>query len=210
MARKIISCAKCGNKFSTRLIKVYVFKLWHCPEKGCKSEMFTYNDERIHKCKKCGFIVKFDDVMTLGSMGVAMKGTSRRRKVAETMSREGYEVTKVLIPEKRYCQRCLNVSNMINNMVQRETMKQKRVNREIPDAEVAEIARKAVLQKIREQHQQEVEKRKQEMKLKEKSRKPKKFEGAIVSKGKEMCITPLNTVLPKEKPKKERKVKKDE
>lgn len=168
--RKILPCAKCGNKFSTKLTKVYVFKLWHCPEKGCKGEMFTYNDTKIHKCKKCGFSVKFDDVMTIGSMGVAMKGTSRNEKVAKTMSREGYEVVKVLIPEKRYCQRCLNLSRMINNMVRRETMKRKCVNREIPDDEAKKINReavhRAVLQKLREQHQQEVEKRKQEMKKK--------------------------------------------
>lgn len=206
MARKILPCAKCNNKFSTRMLKVYVFKRRHCPKKGCKAEMFTYNDEKLHVCPKCGTVVKFDDQMTLGSMGVVMKGTSRSGKVAETMKREGYEVTKVLIPEKRYCQRCLNISKMINNMYRKEAMKRRHEFRDIPKEEAAKIIRNTVLQQLREQHQQEVEKRKQGMKGKEKSCQPKKFKGAIVSKkSKEMCITPFNTVPFKKKVKKESK-----
>lgn len=182
MVRQMFPCPKCGNQFSTRMIKVYVFKLRYCPKKKCKGEMFTYNDEKIHKCKKCGFVVKFDDQMMLGSMGVTMKGTSRNKKAAEAMERDGYEVTKVLVPEKHYCQRCLNVDRMINNMVRKETMRRKRINREIPEEEAKEITReevrKAVLQKLREQHQKEVERRKQEME-KNKQKMPEKFVGRI-------------------------------
>lgn len=191
-----MNCSKCGNKYSTKLIKVYVFKLRHCPKKGCKGKMFTYNDRKIHKCKKCGFEVKFEDQMTIGSMGVTMKGTSRNKKAAEAMARNGYEVTRVVVPEKYYCQRCLNTNRMINNMVQKETMRRKRINREIPEEEAKEInreaVRKAVLQKLQEQHKKEVKRRKQEMSEKEKSRKAKEVKKALLT-------TPFNTTPSKKK-----------
>ena len=196
MPRTFRNCGNCGKRFSTRLVKVYVFKLRYCPEKDCKGEMFSDNELKIHKCTKCGFIVKFDDEKMLGSMGVAMKGTSRNKKAAEAMGREGYEITKVLIPEKQHCQRCINANKIFANMIRKE--RKKHDLREIPKEEAVNIIRNAVVQKLQEQHKVEAAKRAVQMKKEAELRK---------SKSKEMCITPFNTV-PANKKLVEKKVKK--
>jgi len=192
VAKKKIKCENCGRDVWVNLVKVYVFKLRYCPEKGCKGEMFSDNELKIHKCKKCGFEVKFDDEKSLGSMGVAMKGTSRSKKVSEVMSREGYEVEKVLIPEKHYCQRCINMNKIIANMIRKET--KKRDLRKLSKEEANEVIRKAVLRRLREQHQKEVAKRDKEMKREAELRKPKKGP-------KELLTTPFNVVISDKKKK---------
>jgi len=197
------------------MVKVYVFKRRICPK--CKEEMFSYNGSKVHKCKKCGLKVQFDDNKALGSMGVVMKGTTRDGKIMHQMSLKGFEVEKVLIPKKRYCQRCRNMATIIKNMI--EKAKKKAGARELSPEETAEVIRNEVMKKLKEQHDKKVKKRKEAMERVEvkkagksktkikitKKQKNGEFKGAIFPKEPVLLTTPFNTITYKELSKKQKK-----
>lgn len=197
MTTKTRKCDNCGNPYPTKLVKVFVFQKRICPK--CNKEMFSDNLNRVHECRKCKLTVKFDDDMALGSMGVAIKGSSRDGNVMRKMSIRGFEVTKTLIPKKRYCARCLKVASIIKGMMEREA--KKAGVKEMSPREASETIKREVLKKLKEEHKKQVEERNRN--AKEESIKQHSKDGKRVRITKNdkpvLLTTPFNTVMPKEK-----------
>jgi hypothetical protein len=170
MASTKRNCDYCKQEYSTKLVKVYVFKERKCPK--CETRMFADNNKRTLKCRKCKHVVSMDDDVQLGKMKVRIRGTSRDFKVKRQMMREGIEVDKKMIPKTHYCQRCRNLRTHMLNSIKNRKLKSKA--RELPIKDVQRMIRHQVIRQL--QKEQQIKKMEEATPPPE-PKKPKKKEG---------------------------------
>jgi len=164
MADMQVRCGYCKGEFWSKKVNVYVFKERQCPK--CSGSMFAFNKKRILVCRKCKHKVSMDDDLQLGKMPVSIRGTSRTKKIMRQMMRKGIEIDKKVVPKHRYCQRCRNLQNTMNQRLRAAQLK--RGTRELPIEDAKRILKYHVLRQLQKEQQTKriEEKNKKDVKVK--------------------------------------------
>ena len=153
--KKQRDCERCGTKYTTGIIKVYVFKSRYCP--SCDLPMFSDNVTKIHRCRRCGFEVQFNDDNTIGKLKVVMRGATRDSVLVRKNKAKGYEADNKLEPKNRLCQRCRNIRQRIENEIIKRTNLDRGEIRKLSSDEVFNNLQTQLRQKIQQEQRTKVE-----------------------------------------------------
>lgn len=117
MAKMQQECGHCAKKFFTTKIIVYVMKSRKCLE--CNIPMFCH-ENKYYECPKCGNKIDLKDEVAIASLPLEMKGTTRKFEERDKAISKGLEIEKIIVPEKRVCQRCENTTRHIRNIMEKQ------------------------------------------------------------------------------------------
>lgn len=124
MAKIKRNCDNCRGPFDnnhkaigywTRLIRVYVLKEHQCGDPKCRGVLKPV--ENGYVCTKCKKVwdKKDSNIVTL------IKGSSSKLNVIAKWKEQNAEIEKVDVPKKRFCQRCINMASIMENMQKQRT-----------------------------------------------------------------------------------------
>lgn len=156
--KRIQNCPECKKEFFSRMVKVFVFKKRLCPID--KANLMVTMDGNTFNCPICKREYHKEIYSEYDSLGVAIAGSSRNRSEIDKQLATGFiEVEKVAVPEQHMCQKC---RNMEHRYLQAGVNREKKVAKgDIPmrsfpkEITNADVYRHDIMQKLKQDYQQE-------------------------------------------------------
>lgn len=156
-------CPNCKKKYWTKTVKVWVFKQRYCDK--CDVKLEALKDKLV--CPKCGQTWKRSEKNKLASLKTEVKRTTTNFLVAQQAREQFIEVEKVYVAVNHLCQSCRNVTGMMKRYIKKQRKQQRGTTP--TKNESVEMIQRAVMQKHRQewneqQQKKQIEERKKKLK----------------------------------------------